>query len=112
MPRAKGQLHHFERGEQLRMNGAAASAQRPRRRLMRNYDRINAPAPDRITEKRAHIIGGGIAGLASAAFLVSDAHMPGANVTVYESLGLMGGSMDAAGDAEHGFTSRGERELR
>jgi len=70
---------------------------------MRNYDRINTPAPDRITEKRAHIIGGGIAGLASAAFLVTDAHMPGANVTVYESLRVMGGSMDAAGDAVHGY---------
>ncbi len=78
---------------------------------MRNYDRINAPPPDRITEKRAHIIGGGIAGLASAAFLVNDAHMPAANVTVYESLRVMGGSMDAAGDAVRGFTSRGEREL-
>ena len=30
---------------------------------MRNYDRINAPAPDGIERKRAHIIGGGIAGL-------------------------------------------------
>ena len=24
---------------------------------MRNYARINAPAPDRIAEKRAHIVG-------------------------------------------------------
>jgi oleate hydratase len=78
---------------------------------MRNYDRINAPVPAGIDAKRAHIIGGGIAGLASAAFLVTDAYMPGVNVTVYESLDVMGGSMDAAGDAEQGFTSRGEREL-
>ena len=78
---------------------------------MRNYDRISAPVPADIGAKRAHIIGGGIAGLASAAFLVTDAYMPGVNVTVYESLSVMGGSMDAAGDAEQGFTSRGEREL-
>jgi myosin-crossreactive antigen len=45
---------------------------------MRNYDRINALPPEGINEKRAHIIGGGIAGLAAAAFLVDDAHMPGA----------------------------------
>jgi len=78
---------------------------------MRNYDRINALAPDRIEQKRAHIVGGGVAGLSAAAFLVSDASMPAQNVTIYESLPVMGGSMDAAGDAKSGFTSRGEREL-
>ena len=78
---------------------------------MRNYDRINALAPDRIAEKRAHIIGGGIAGLSAAAFLVSDAGMLAHHVTIYETLPLMGGSMDAAGNAASGYTSRGEREL-
>jgi len=33
---------------------------------MRNYDRINALPPERINDKRAHIIGGGMAGLAAA----------------------------------------------
>lgn len=78
---------------------------------MRNYDRINAPAPDRIGQKHAHIIGGGIAGLAAAAFLVTDAGMPADHVTIYETLPLLGGSMDAAGTAATGYTSRGEREL-
>ena len=78
---------------------------------MRNYDRINAVPPAGIGERRAHIIGGGIAGLAAAAFLVDDAGMPAGNVTIYESLPLMGGSMDAAGDAALGYTCRGEREL-
>jgi oleate hydratase len=78
---------------------------------MRNYDRINALPPEGIDSKRAHIIGGGIAGLAAAAFLVTDAHMPAGNVTVYEQLPAVGGSMDAAGDAQRGYTSRGEREL-
>jgi oleate hydratase len=78
---------------------------------MRNYDRINAPPPKGIEHKSAHIIGGGIAGLATAAFLVTDADMPAGNVTIYESLPVVGGSMDAAGDAEHGYTCRGEREL-
>jgi oleate hydratase len=78
---------------------------------MRNYDRINAPAPDRIAEKRAHIVGGGIAGLSAAAFLVTDASMPADHVTIYEALPLMGGSMDAAGNSKSGYTSRGEREL-
>ena len=78
---------------------------------MRNYDRINAVPPEGIGQRRAHIIGGGIAGLAAAAFLVDDAGMPAGHVTIYESLPLMGGSMDAAGDAALGYTCRGEREL-
>ena len=78
---------------------------------MRNYDRINALPPKGIKDKSAHIIGGGIAGLATAAFLVTDASMPAGNVVIYETLPLVGGSMDAAGDAEHGYTCRGEREL-
>ena len=78
---------------------------------MRNYDRINALPPDRIAEKHAHIVGGGIAGLSAAAFLVTDASMPADHVTIYETLPVMGGSMDAAGTAKSGYTSRGEREL-
>jgi oleate hydratase len=78
---------------------------------MRNYDRINAPAPKDIDQKRAHIIGGGIAGLSAAIALVTDAHMPAGNVTIYESSPNVGGSMDGAGDSERGYTCRGEREL-
>jgi oleate hydratase len=78
---------------------------------MRNYDRINALPPERIAEKHAHIVGGGIAGLAAAAFLVTDASMPAANITIYDSLPVMGGSMDAAGTPKTGYISRGEREL-
>ncbi len=78
---------------------------------MRNYDRINALPPDGIQGKRAHIVGGGIAGLAAAAFLATDAHLPADRITVYEALPRVGGSMDA--DASHParYTSRGEREL-
>lgn len=78
---------------------------------MRIYDQIHTPAPEGINRKRAHIIGGGIAGLSAAIALVTDAHMPAENVTVYESLDVVGGSMDAAGDHTKGYTSRGEREL-
>jgi len=78
---------------------------------MRNYDRINELPPQGINDKRAHIIGGGIAGLSAAAFLVTDAGMAADRVTIYESLPLMGGSMDAYGNAKIGYTSRGEREL-
>ena len=78
---------------------------------MRNYDRINAPAPKDIDRKHAYIIGGGIAGLSVAVSLVTDAHLPAGNITLYEALPLLGGSMDGAGNAEQGYTCRGEREL-
>jgi len=78
---------------------------------MRNYDRVNPRKPEGIENKHAYIVGGGIAGLSAAAFLVRDAQMPGKNITVYDQLPVFGGSMDACGNAETGYISRGEREL-
>lgn len=75
------------------------------------YDRVNATIPEGIEQKTAHIIGGGIAGLAAAAFLATDAHMPAGNITVYEDLSVPGGAMDAAGSPSTGYVCRGEREL-
>ncbi|MBV8182821.1 MAG: oleate hydratase [Mycobacterium sp.] len=43
-------------------------------------------------QKSAHIIGGGLAGLAVAAFLFDDAQMPAERVTVYESREVLGGA--------------------
>ena len=78
---------------------------------MRNYDRVHPRKPEGIEERKAYIVGGGIAGLSAAAFLVRDAQMPGKNITVYDQLPVFGGSMDAAGSAANGYVSRGEREL-
>ena len=65
---------------------------------MRNYDRVNVPRPMDIERKRAHIIGGGIAGFATAAFLIDDAHMPPENITIYEAEQVHGGCLDAHRD--------------
>lgn len=78
---------------------------------MKNYDRIHTRKPEGIDDRRAFIVGGGIAGLAVAAFLTEDGHMPGKNITVYEQLHVVGGSMDGSGNAVDGYISRGEREL-
>jgi len=78
---------------------------------MRIYDMIHATKPEGIENKKAYIIGGGIAGLAAAAFLATDAQMPAGNITVFEQLKVVGGSMDAAGDSARGYSCRGEREL-
>lgn len=70
----------------------------------------HAPKPEGIEKRKAYIIGGGIAGLATAVFLVDDAKMPGENITIYEAASSMGGSMDAF-KRDFGYLCRGEREL-
>ena len=58
--------------------------------------------------ERCHLVGGGIAGLASAVYLIRDGHVPGKNIHVLEESRL-GGSLDAGGSAEHGYSMRGSR---
>lgn len=78
---------------------------------MKNYDRITARKPEGIEDRHAHIIGGGIAGLSAAAFLIADGRMPGRNIRIYEQHADVGGSMDGSGNASDGYVCRGEREL-
>ncbi len=70
----------------------------------------HAPAPEGIEKKKAFIIGGGIAGLSAAAFLIRDAAMPGGNITIFDTHTDVGGSMDGT-MGEKGYLCRGEREL-
>ena len=53
--------------------------------------------------------GGGIGSLAAAAFMIRDGGLPGANITIYEALPVLGGSLDAAGNPETGYSLRGGR---
>lgn len=69
-----------------------------------------APTPKGIENQKAHIIGGGIAGLAAAVFLIDDASMPAKNITIYEKRKTVGGCCDALFN-EHGYICPGEREL-
>ncbi|TMT86384.1 oleate hydratase [Haloterrigena sp. H1] len=61
------------------------------------------------TAREAYFVGGGIASLAGAAFLVRDGAMPGENVTVLEKLDVMGGALDGSGTPEEGYVIRGGR---
>ncbi len=70
----------------------------------------HAPKPEGIEKRKAYIIGGGIAGLATATFLADDAKMPGENITIFEKLPDVGGSMDGT-KHDFGYQCRGEREL-
>lgn len=65
-------------------------------------------AADR-SEMKAHLVGGGIASLAAAAFLIRDGHLHGHNITLYEQLDRVGGSLDGSGTAEEGYILRGGR---
>ncbi len=66
--------------------------------------------PVGVDARKADIVGGGIAGLATAAFLIDDAKMPARNITIYEKKPVMGGSMDGTKGNE-GYLCRAEREL-
>ena len=70
----------------------------------------HANKPKGIENRKAHIIGGGIAGLAAAAFLVDDAGMPGENITIYEKRKDVGGCCGVIG-TDGAYVCPGEREL-
>jgi oleate hydratase len=70
--------------------------------LTRNRERSNA---------RFYLVGGGIASLAAAAFLIRDGGIPGHNITILEELDRLGGSLDGSGSAEHGYVVRGGRMM-
>ena len=62
-------------------------------------------------KRNAYFVGGGIGSLAGAAFLIRDGGMPGSNITVYEALPVLGGSLDGGGNPRDGYSLRGGRML-
>lgn len=78
---------------------------------MGNYNLVTPVTPADIQERKAYFVGGGIASLTGAFFLLRDARMPGENITILEELDVKGGSLDGSGDAETGYIMRGGREM-
>ena len=77
-----------------------------------NYEAFVRPRkPKGVDEKSAHLIGGGIASLAAAAFFIRDGQMDGKRITVYEASKISGGCLDGIEDPKEGFLFRGEREM-
>jgi oleate hydratase len=66
---------------------------------------------DALASGHFHLVGGGIASLAAAAFLIRDADVPGCNITIFEALDKPGGSLDGAGSPQEGYVVRGGRML-
>lgn len=60
-------------------------------------------------QKKAYVVGGGLAGLAAAVYLAADAGMKGSDITIFDSAAESGGSMDGHGTAETGYVCRGYR---
>ena len=59
---------------------------------------------------KAYLVGGGIASLASAVYLIKDGHIPGKNITIFEKSKIVGGSLDGQSlSSEKGYIMRGYR---
>ncbi|MET9319335.1 oleate hydratase [Streptomyces sp. NPDC003038] len=58
---------------------------------------------------KAHLVGSGIASLSAAAFLIRDGGFDGRDIVILEEQDREGGSLDAAGSPETGYTMRGGR---
>lgn len=61
--------------------------------------------------KHAYFVGGGLASLAGAAYLIKDCNFKGENIHIIEGMNVLGGSNDGAGDPLTGFICRGGRML-
>lgn len=77
-----------------------------------NYEAFARPRkPAGADTKSAWLVGGGLAGLAAAVFLIRDAQIPGERIHMLEQLPVAGGSLDGAMRPNVGLMTRGGREM-
>lgn len=60
---------------------------------------------------RAYIVGGGIAALATAVYLIRDAGLQGRSITLFEQDSVLGGCLDGSRNPEQGYLIRGGRMM-
>lgn len=92
--------------------GAAAAAKvhaDKKRNEIENQE--NIPEYTNDEERQVYFVGGGLASLAGAAYLLRDCNFKGENIHIIEGLKVLGGSNDGAGDPVNGFVCRGGRML-
>jgi len=70
---------------------------------------MNDPVPAATSDRRAYLVGCGIASLAAAAYLIKEGGLAGSNITILEETERYGGSLDARGNAQDGYSMRGGR---
>lgn len=79
--------------------------------MIGTYENVIASRKQGIEKKTAYLVGGGIASLAAAAYLIRDGHMAGEKITILEELDINGGCLDGSGNATDGYLMRGGREM-
>jgi oleate hydratase len=67
--------------------------------------------PARRVDAKAWLVGGGIASMAAAAFMIRDGDMLGSDITILEESDAIGGSLDGSGTPETGYVLRGGRMI-
>ena len=45
-------------------------------------------------DRKAYLVGGGLAAMAAAAYLIRDCRFPGKQITIYEGMHILGGRID------------------
>ncbi|WP_125154027.1 oleate hydratase [Clostridium rectalis] len=60
---------------------------------------------------QVYFVGGGLASLAGAAYLIRDCRFRGENIHIFEGMQMLGGSNDGIGTPNNGFVCRGGRML-
>ncbi len=60
---------------------------------------------------KVDLVGGGIASLATAVFMIRDGDSPGCNITIFEEPDKIGGSLDGSGTPETSNVLRGGRMI-
>ncbi|VYU72562.1 Oleate hydratase [Eubacterium limosum] len=90
---------------------AATVAATKKMRRQQQEESENAVQNRDYDDKQVYFVGGGIASLAGAAYLVRDANFKGENIHILEGLDILGGSNDGIGTPEKGFVCRGGRML-
>lgn len=77
-----------------------------------NYEAFARPRkPQDVENKQAWLVGGGLASLAAAAFLIRDGQMDGRHIHILEEGNVPGGACDGAMQPDLGFVIRGGREM-
>lgn len=77
-----------------------------------NYEAFARPEkPEGVEGKSAYLVGGGLASLAAACFLVRDGQMPGSHIHILEAMDVAGGACDGINDPTRGYVMRGGREM-
>lgn len=90
---------------------ATVVALNTKRQKKENKKYVNIEVGRDYGDRQVYIVGGGIASLAAAAYLVRDCNFKGENIHIIEATSNIGGSNDASTELGDGYIYRGGRML-